>query len=74
MYIYTFIYVCIYIFIHTYIHISGVYGGCVTAYQDFSKKWGHILDADMTDEDIEGYGYVCVYICINKCIYIYMFV
>ena len=40
-----------------HVQIGGMWGGCEQAYANFSAKWGDILDADMTDEEILAAGY-----------------
>ena len=36
--------------------LGGMWGGCSAAYGNFSAKWGSLLDANITAEEIEEMG------------------
>ena len=39
-----------------HVHMGGVYGGCTDAYHAFVDKWGYILDANMTSDEVKETG------------------
>ena len=40
-----------------HVFMGGIDGDCVDAYTALTEKWADVLDADMTEDEITGYGY-----------------
>jgi hypothetical protein len=40
-----------------HVQLGGMYGGCIEAYQNFSDTWSHLLDAEMTTDEILSHGF-----------------
>jgi len=40
-----------------HVQLGGMYGGCMEAYQNFSDTWSHLLDAEMTTDEILSHGF-----------------
>ena len=40
-----------------HVQLGGMWGGCVDGYNSFTEKWAHILQKNMTNDEISALGY-----------------
>ena len=40
-----------------YVQLGGMWGGCTEAYQSFYSKWAHVLEANVTNKEVQALGY-----------------